>query len=101
MSRNSELKRARINLAQAVLRSSDDHWLGAAQHLKEARRCLEQAGCEQLGKRVRHALGLGATTADARREMREVMQLIDATDAVQGLLPRSHAEAFATKEVYQ
>lgn len=101
MSRTDQLERARMHLAQAVTRSSEDDWLGTDQHLKEARRYLLNGRRNDLAKRVKHARGVGATSAGARKEMRELMQKIDADDAIVELMAETDAESFATKEVHQ
>lgn len=82
MRRLKALKQARGDLAQAEKRSKQDDWLGTDQFLTRARLRLERADRDDLAKRLNHARGVGATSSGARKEIREVMQLINADDAV-------------------
>lgn len=101
LSRSAQLERARMHLAQAVTRSTDDDWLGTDHHLAEARRYLRNGSRDDLVTRVIHARSVGATTVDARKEMREVMQLIDADDAIAETMAETGTQSFATMEISQ
>lgn len=90
----NELKRARMSLAQAVTRSLNADELAdrsaVDEHRDAAEMRLRRAGRDDLGFRVNH--DLDATSRDARRNLRQLMQLID-VELEPGLTP---ADEFAT-----
>ena len=90
----NELKKARMSLAQAVTRSlnADEIADRAAvdEHRDAAEMRLRRAGRDDLGYRVNH--DLDARSSEARRNLREVMQLID-VELEPGLTP---GDGFAT-----
>lgn len=80
MTDRNELKRARMSLAQAVTRSLEGDSFAdrraVDQHRDAAETRLRRAGRDDLAFRVNH--DLDADTSEARRNLRELMQLIDA-----------------------
>jgi len=78
----SQLREARMSLAQAVTRSldaavpSDPDARAVDEHRHAAELRLRRAGCEDLGFQIDH--DLDATSAACRRNCRQLMQLIDA-----------------------
>lgn len=78
-----QLERARMSLAQAITRSMDGgdvaDRMAAEDHHLAAEMALRRAGREDLGYRLSVIPDDAAITdAEAREEMREVCQLIDA-----------------------
>lgn len=90
----NELKKARMSLAQAVTRSLNGDAIAdraaVDEHRDAAEMRLRRAGRDDLGFRVNHDLDAGST--EARRNLREVMQLID-VELEPGLTP---SDGFAT-----
>lgn len=76
----NKLKRARMSLAQAVTRSVNADGLADRQAVEEHRAAAElrlrEGGAEHLGYKLNRDLEV--ETADARANMRQVMQLVDA-----------------------
>lgn len=74
------LKRARMILAQAVTRSLEGGTLAARRAVDEHRAAAEmrliEGGAEDLARRLDR--DIEPETSEARQEMREMMQLIDA-----------------------
>lgn len=81
---SDRLRRARMSLAQAITRSAaapdTDAGRAAAESALAADLRLRRGGREDLGDRVAQVLGDDddVTTAAARRELRQVAQLVDA-----------------------
>ncbi|MFD2655331.1 hypothetical protein ACFSUP_04350 [Gracilibacillus thailandensis] len=71
----------RMHLAQAVTRSCDGAELEVRQHLAAAERRLHDLGEHDLAERAVTAVEAGPATVDARTEMRNLMQLLDAAEA--------------------
>lgn len=74
------LKRARMSLAQAVTRSLEADTLAARRAVDEHRAAAEirliEGGAEDLGRRLDR--DLEPQSKEARKKMRDLMQLIDA-----------------------
>ena len=74
------LKRARMSLAQAVTRSLEGDDLSARRMVDEHRAAAEirliEGGAKDLGRRIDR--DLEPQSSDAREQLRELMQLIDA-----------------------
>ena len=83
---SDRLRRARMSLAQAITRSAaapapdTDAGRAAAESALAADLRLRRGGREDLGDRVAQVLGDDddVTSAAARRELRQVAQLVDA-----------------------
>lgn len=78
MSDEACVKDARAHLVQGVLRSTGGFDEEVCEHLAAAERRLHDLGRHDLADRTRMALHAGPVSSEARVEMREVMQLLDA-----------------------
>lgn len=98
----TDVEKARTNLMHAVNRSMDGDWEATNQAILKAHGYLYRADEKDLADRVMVARGVGATSASARTELREVMQLVDARDETEQTMTQTESgSAFKSMGVGQ